>query len=720
MGWFGDAVDFLADGAEEVVDAIVDGAEDAAEWIEETTEEVVDGVEEVAQDVVEFATEVGDAAVSAVTEGLRFAAEAAVDNGRALADVLYAIGRSDPANGVFVFAGFFVDTFVEDAGRILLGPPTFAPNPADPASDRPETWRPQYHFSAANGWINDPCGLASTPADTGDRFHLGAQHVRGRRSFDHSQVEWLGASSPDLLHWNEHRAASLDAEDLVSSTDGHLAMAAAVTIGTAVGITVGGAASLVSGPGGGVAAGTAAGVATALAITMEAQEPTVAYVPFTGCAVVDTDNDSLLFDDDGDSRLIAIHTRASQSTLGPFEQQQHLATSDDHGRSWEMVDEVPVVPTSLGDLWWFRDPKVVRMPGGDEGSRWTMVLASEQTVRFFQSNDLVGWDRSAAAEFDLAPFLSLGHYVECPDLFALALPDDAGQGHKWVLVFSVARPFGLLSLVTDFGGFYLIGDFDQDRGFRPDASFLESGPLPLDWGPDFYAAQTWFEHDAPTIPTARTMVAWMSNWDYAERLPTAPWNGQMSLPRTVRLRTTSGGDFELANEPISTAPLRRGAQLLDVDGVVVDDPVDLTPIAGNQYELELVFDRIEARTIRIELRSGGGDVLLVGWSRTAQMMFLSRFTSGERISGSFRNCLPAARVRDARCTAPATVDDDGRLRLRILVDHNSVEVFAQDGESSITALDFPDPGDDRVSILTRGGTARVRTASAFALDTTWR
>lgn len=59
-------------------------------------------------------------------------------------------------------------------------------------------------------------------------------------------------------------------------------------------------------------------------------------------------------------------------------------------------------------------------------------------------------------------------------------------------------------------------------------------------------------------------------------------------------------------------------------------------------------------------------------------------------------------------TAPATAVD-GRVRLTVLVDASSVEVFVNGGERTLTSLVFPDPGAERIEVVTAGGSLHLHT-----------
>ena len=222
---------------------------------------------------------------------------------------------------------------------------------------------------------------------------------------------------------------------------------------------------------------------------------------FSGCCVNDRHNSSGLFAGPGTSNLTAIFSYDNQS-LG-------LATSVDGGLTWQHYRGNPIMPAVKED---FRDPKVFwHAPT----QKWVMAISAHRECYFYTSPNLIDWTFASA----FSGGCTVGVW-EVPDLFQLT--DPQGSTH-WVLLMSVNDG----ALAGGSGIQYFIGNFDGVK-FHWDAS---QGARWLDFGPDNYAGSTWF--DEPD--NDKLYIGWMSNWPYANKVPTDPWRGCLTLPRKLQL-----------------------------------------------------------------------------------------------------------------------------------------------------------------------------------------
>lgn len=483
-----------------------------------------------------------------------------------------------------------------------------------------EKWRPQFHFTPVDTWMNDPNGMVFYDGE----YHLFYQNNPFGNRWGH--MSWGHAVSRDLVHW-EHLPLALAEED---------------------GVMI-----------------------------------------FSGSAVVDWKNTSG-FGKGGQPPLVAIYT--GHYTAKPL-QNQHLAYSNDRGRTWTKFAGNPVLDLKMAD---FRDPKV---RWHEPTSRWVMTVAlpKEAKVHFYASPDLKQW--SYAGEFGGAG--ATNGLWECPDLFPLAVE---GGGEKWALIVNI-NPGGPAG---GSGCQYFVGDFDGKRFVADPATHAQTAvPLWADWGRDFYAAVSW--SDIPKSDGRRLWLGWMSNWDYANDVPTLPWRSAMTVPRELALRPTPQG-FRLIQRPMSQLTRlrdgggsRRRASVAEANAWLARRSV-----SSGLAELELRLDNVpRSGALALVCRHGRTGETRIEADFAAGTLRLDRTRSGRSdFSASF------AGVH----TAPLRISE-GRLNLRILFDTSSVEVFAQGGESVLTELVLPDSPELKLSLTATGdvGSLRVNSLSLWPL-----
>ena len=403
---------------------------------------------------------------------------------------------------------------------------------------------------------------------------------------------------------------------------------------------------------------------------------------FSGSAVVDRGNTSGLCGPPGSrvACLVAVYTGH-----GHDKQTQNLAYSRDRGRTWTKYAGNPVLDIGAKD---FRDPKVFwHAPTG----RWIMAvsLAAERKIRFYGSADLKAW----APLSDFGPAGYTRGQWECPDLFELPLADGPART-RWVLSVNV-NPGAPLGGSADQ---YFIGSFDG-AAFRNDNP--PSQVLWADHGKDFYATQSW--SDLPASDRRRIWIGWMSNWQYANQDPTSPWRGMFTVPRALGLASRPEGT-RLVQEPVAELRSLRGERVTiaprDVAGAVTLDAV-----SGDSLELHAVFAAGSASAFGLKVRKGKDEETVVGYDVGAGSVFVDRRRSGR---AGFSPDFPG------RHAGPLALED-GRVRLHVLVDRSSVEVFAGGGRTVITDRIFPDPASRAVEAWAEGGTASLVSFEAWAV-----
>lgn len=418
-------------------------------------------------------------------------------------------------------------------------------------------------------------------------------------------------------------------------------------------------------------------------------EPDELGMIFSGSAVVDWNDSSGLFN--GEVGLVAIFTHSNEGV-----QTQSIAYSKDKGRSWEKYNGNPVIHNpGLKD---FRDPKVF---WHDETNKWIMVLAAGQKVVFYTSPNLINW--KYVSDFGLNDGAHGGVW-ECPDLFKLPVDGDE-DNMKWVLQVDI----GDGAIAGGSGAQYFIGDFDGEN-FKNDRAAEDT--LWLDFGKDYYAAQSF--SDIPKEDGRRIWLAWMSNWKYANEVPTTPWRSAMSVPREVQLKTGKDDKIKLLQNPIDEIKsIRKGKKMFENE-IVLPQTNLLSDLKADVFEVLVDFESINAAEVGFKFRKsntpGMVEETIVGFDVEKKVLFINRDQSGEiDFSEHFKG----------KHFTPIT-DYDGKLKLRILVDVSSIEVFINDGENVITDLIFPNTDSKDLELYVREGEAKVASLEFYELNTTWR
>jgi fructan beta-fructosidase len=407
---------------------------------------------------------------------------------------------------------------------------------------------------------------------------------------------------------------------------------------------------------------------------------------FSGCALVDWKNTSRLGRGD-EPPLIAVY-----SGHGHDRQTQNLAYSHDRGRNWIKYADNPVLDIGERD---FRDPKVF---WHEPSQKWVMVvaLAAQRKVQFYGSQDLKVWE--FLSDFGPAGAKDKPNW-ECPDLFELPIEGEPGQT-RWIL----EADMGDGAIAGGSGGEYFVGQFDGTR-FRSDYPLDEIRWV--DYGRDFYAPVSW--SDIPQSDGRRIWIGWMNNWQ-SHMLPTHPWRGAQSVPRVLSLRRTTGG-LRLVQRPTDELERLRGTHVRLEDLPLSEGDVDLAErnISGELIEIVAEWELGSATEFGLKVRQGGDEETIVGYDMAQQSLFVDRRESG--LVG-FDPVFPG------KHSGPMP-PQDGRIRLQILVDSSSIEVFGNDGHTVITDCIFPSPTSQGVSLYSRGGDMKLVSLDVWELKSIW-
>lgn len=373
---------------------------------------------------------------------------------------------------------------------------------------------------------------------------------------------------------------------------------------------------------------------------------------FSGSAVVDVENTSG-FAPPGKVPLVAVFTHHNEQWeregRNDF-QYQSLAFSLDEGKTWQKYKGNPVLKNpGIRD---FRDPKVFWHPPSE---KWVMTLAVKDRIQIYASPNLKDW--KLESEFGATAGFHGGVW-ECPDLFSLAY-----QGRTiWVLLVNIGSGGPNKGSATQ----YFLGDFDG-KDFLP---FSDQAQW-LDFGPDEYAGVTW-----SNAGDRRIFIGWMSNWMYANHVPTHSWRNAMTLPRELRIEDSGNG------LRVASVPVREFVNLKNTPRVFAarQYPLVLGDEKGTiHFPFQVELDTDSLKDFSLTLSNEAGDKLVVGFSSSDKNFYIDRTHSGKTdFHPEFA----------AKLAAPRHSGIPGG-KITLVFEQSSIELFADNGLTVMTALYFP-------------------------------
>ncbi len=390
---------------------------------------------------------------------------------------------------------------------------------------------------------------------------------------------------------------------------------------------------------------------------------------FSGSAVVDKDNTAGF----GANAIVAFYTQASAR------QMQSIAYSTDNGRTFKKYAGNPVLTGDVAD---FRDPKV----SWHEGThKWILTLAVGQEIRFYSSPNLKDW--TYESNFGEGQG-NHGGVWECPDLFELPVAGTSQK--KWVLIVNInpGGPFG--GSATQ----YFVGSFDGHK-------FVNESPKATKWmdfGKDHYATVTW-----SNAPQNRVIaLAWMSNWQYANEVPTMQYRSSNSVPRDLRLFVKDGETYLQSAPSPELLALRKDKVMSKSFSVGKAYTIDqLMSDNKGTYEITMTVRQKKQGNLSMRLMNEQGEEIEYSLDMAKRELTCIRDKSG--VAGFSKDFI----------TPTVTQVDGGDLQLRFLVDRSSVEAFVNDGRFVMTNLVFPHTPYNKVMFSATGGSVSVKNFTVY-------
>jgi fructan beta-fructosidase len=391
---------------------------------------------------------------------------------------------------------------------------------------------------------------------------------------------------------------------------------------------------------------------------------------YSGSAVLDKNNTSG-FGKDGKAPLVALYTADLPKQ---HNESQAIAYSNDGGLTFTQYPGNPVIDLNKKD---FRDPNVF---WHEASKRWIMSVAmvDEHMVRFYASENLKKWVK--LSDFGPAGFTKNGW--ECPSLVQLPVDGNISKT-KWVLFVSLFGDNGPIMQ-------YFTGDFDGTR-------FINDQPagqvLKVDYGDSFYAAIPW--RDTPDHK--QVLLGWLINGSKE----TYPWKGQMSIPRDLSLGTTSEG-LRLIQQPSSVInksldKYAKGNKLVQknvkVDGTLALNNKKVFTANANWIDAEFNVEDAKRFGFKLTQSDQSATGITVGYNVGKQEIFIN-CAAAEKGNKKEVNLYQSAQLKPI----------NGTVRLQVLLDKSSLEVFGNNGEKVISTMVYPDKDATGISLFSEGST----------------
>lgn len=366
---------------------------------------------------------------------------------------------------------------------------------------------------------------------------------------------------------------------------------------------------------------------------------------FSGSCVIDSQNTAGF----GAGAMVAIftHHNMDQEKSGSNKfQYQSIAWSTDNGRTFTRYKGNPVIKNpGIRD---FRDPKV---RWDDRSNKWIMVLAAYDKVMIYTSPDLRNW--TEASTFGRPGDTRLW---ECPDLFPVRV--QGTKETKWILISSIQKQGPNGGTATS----YFVGDFDGKK-FIADTKDQKW----LDHGKDNYAFVTW-----ANLPDENTYgIGWMSNWQYAQKVPTQRWRSAMTLPRELKLKKVN------RSWVLTSSPVPQAYQSFESSAsMALQSSKPVAVSSACLIDIKWMPHREEETIL---LTGSKGDTIVIGCLKDEKKIFIDRTKAGDSsfsidFAGKHFGTLPVWR---------------DTLTLQLFLDVSSLELFANGGECCMTEIFFP-------------------------------
>ena len=355
---------------------------------------------------------------------------------------------------------------------------------------------------------------------------------------------------------------------------------------------------------------------------------------------------------EADGKHVLVYTGVTRIKLpdGSEQERQNQCIAFGDGLNYVKHENNPVVtgdmlPENCSRID-FRDPKIWK-----EDDTYYLIVGSKDLndvgqVVLCSSKNLTDWQFVTILAANSTG--KIGTMWECPDFFGL---ED-----KHVLVCS---PQNMKADKYEFhnghNSVYFLGDYDKENHV-----FIKEEPHTLDYGMDFYAPQTTLLPDG-----RRVMIAWMKSWDACVVPDSQDWQGMMTLPRELEIK-----DGRIWQKPVKEIENYRANKCHYTDKKI-DCYTTFDGIKGRTLDMTVELSGEEYNNFTVEMACDDEYSTAFTYNRVAGMLEIDRTCCGV--------------TKDVVCVRKIKIaDTDRKLKLRFIMDRQSIELFINDGQQVAT------------------------------------
>jgi len=401
-------------------------------------------------------------------------------------------------------------------------------------------------------------------------------------------------------------------------------------------------------------------------------EPDALGTIFSGCCVIDRNNTAGF----GENAVVAMFTSAAES------QTQSIAYSNDGGMTFTKYEGNPVIVADVPD---FRDPHIF---WNSEISKWNLILAAGQEMRIYTSANLKDWTYESS--FGQGYGCHDGVW-ECPDLVKLPVEGFKAE-QKWMLICNINPGGPAGGSATQ----YFIGTFD---GHKFTTEQAQGETRWMDYGKDHYAAVTF-----DNAPDGRhVMIGWMSNWHYANEVPTRQYRSANTIARDLYLFDYEGKTYAGQHPVREMLALRAESARETAFSAGEKCHFHLFDRPQGAYEVVINLNPKKGEELAITLSNDNGEEVVMAYNDAMRTFTMDRRRSGQT---SFSDAFAVE--------TSAPVLGGAMKELRLFIDNSSIEAFINDGKTTMSNIVFPSSPYNTLTVSGKKG-SKISSLTVYKL-----